>query len=106
MATRKKPVKKPAARTKAARPSAKPVVFACTAPHAQHVALAGDFNGWDPQAQPMKREADGAWTASLTLKAGTYQYKFVVDGDWREDEANPHRTWDAQGICNSVIEVA
>ncbi len=106
MVTKKKPAKKPAARKKPAQPKIQPIRFAYAAPDAQHVALAGDFNNWDPQAQPMQRGADGTWSVSLSLQPGTYQYKFVVDGDWREDHANPSRTWDAQGLCNSVIEVA
>lgn len=106
MVTKKNPARKPAARKKPARVKEKPVLFAYAAPDARHVALAGDFNHWDPQAQPMQRGADGTWAVSLPLRPGTYQYKFVVDGDWREDHANPNRTWDAQGVCNSVIEVA
>ncbi len=106
MVTKKKPAKKPAARKKPAQPKVKPVRVAYAAPDAQHVALAGDFNNWDPQAQPMQRGPDGTWSVSLLLRPGTYQYKFVVDGEWREDHANPHRSWDAQGACNSVLEVA
>ena len=106
MAASKKPAKKPAARRSPARPKPAGVTFTCHAPEAHHVALAGSFNNWDPQAQPMARGGEGTWTASLTLKPGTYQYKFVVDGDWREDPANPNRAWDANGVCNSVIEVA
>lgn len=106
MVTKKKPVKKATTGKKPAQPKAKPVMFAYAAPDAQHVALAGDFNSWDPQAQPMQRGADGTWSVSVSLRPGTYHYKFVVDGDWREDHANPHRTWDTQGVCNSVIEVA
>lgn len=106
MVTRKKPAKKPTTGKKPAPPKAKAVVFACPAPDAQQVSLAGDFNHWDPQTHPMQRGADGTWSVSLSLRPGTYQYKFVVDGDWREDHTNPNRTWDTQGVCNSVIEVA
>ncbi len=35
--------------------------FAVWAPHAQRVALVGDFNGWDTAATPMDRLPDGTW---------------------------------------------
>lgn len=45
------------------------------------VQVAGEFNGWSPQA--MTRGGDGAWTASLGEQdPGEYGYKFIVDGAW------------------------
>ena len=35
--------------------------FAVWAPHAQRVALVGDFNGWDAAGTPMGRLPDGTW---------------------------------------------
>lgn len=37
--------------------------FAVWAPHAQRVALVGDFNGWDIDATPMDRLPDGTMGA-------------------------------------------
>ena len=54
--------------------------FYCHAPHALQVSLVGDFNGWDPQATPMIRQADGRWRASLELSHGYHQYLFLVEG--------------------------
>jgi len=54
--------------------------FFCTAPHAQCVALVGDFNDWDPTATPMCRMSDDRWMASLELPHGYHQYVFLVDG--------------------------
>jgi 1,4-alpha-glucan branching enzyme len=68
--------------------------------------LAGDFNGWDAQAQPMVKGSDGVWSATVKLKPGAYQYKFVVDGEWSEDHTNSHRAWTAEGTVNSVVEVS
>ena len=36
-------------------------------PDAQSVGLAGDFNGWNPAATPMKQRKDGCWWATLRL---------------------------------------
>ena len=33
-------------------------------------------------ALEMHRGADGIWRVTTTLKPGTWQYKFVVDGNW------------------------
>jgi len=56
------------------------VDFFCHAPDAAHVSLIGDFNGWRPEATPMRRMPDGNWMASLDLLHGHHQYLFVVDG--------------------------
>jgi 1,4-alpha-glucan branching enzyme len=57
------------------------VTFAVWAPTAQHVALVGDFNGWDPTATPMQNIGEaGIWT---TLAAGAehgQRYKYAVTG--------------------------
>ncbi len=58
----------------------KPVNFVCIAPQAKHVNLVGDFNDWDPNAQPMKRQPDGSWTTQVTLGHGHHHYMFLVDG--------------------------
>lgn len=60
--------------------TAKPVNFVCIAPSARKVTLVGDFNDWHPDAQPMKRQVDGSWTAQVTLGHGHHHYQFMVDG--------------------------
>jgi 1,4-alpha-glucan branching enzyme len=91
-------------RTPAVR--AKKVTVRYTAPGALHVALAGEFNGWSTDAEPMTRGRGGVWSAVLVLPPGTYQYKFLVDGEWREDDTNPKRVVVDHGVVNSVLEVA
>jgi 5'-AMP-activated protein kinase regulatory beta subunit len=56
--------------------------FTCVAPTAERVFLAGTFNSWDPSATPMLWDSSGAWALFLDLAPGTYEYKFVVDGEW------------------------
>lgn len=50
--------------------------------------LAGDFNGWDPVALPM-RKRQGRFSATVTLAAGAqHQYRYVTDqGVWLNDTA-------------------
>jgi len=64
----------------AARKTVKPINFVCVAPGAHKVMLIGDFNDWDPQAQPLKRRVDGSWTTQIPLSHGHHHYLFLVDG--------------------------
>lgn len=58
----------------------KPVNFLCLSPEAKSVSIVGDFNGWDPVVNPMKRHVDGSWQGQLTLSLGHHQYGFMIDG--------------------------
>ena len=73
---------------------------------AREVALAGDFNGWEPSS--LRREEDGLWRLALDPPAaGRYRYKFVVDGArWTEDPANGFKDHDGFGGLNSILNVA
>jgi len=101
---------KPAAARKAKaaskKPATKAVVFTVHAEKGKNVCLAGDFNGWDPSAKKMAFKArKGIYTASVKLAAGTYQYKFVIDGVWCADPENVNAVPNDQGTFNSVITV-
>jgi 1,4-alpha-glucan branching enzyme len=101
--------KKPAAVSGGQRRSLskKVVLFEYFDPAAQIVTVAGEFNGWDALAKPLKRDAAGLWRGTVRLEAGTYQYKFVVNGErWEEDPLNPHHVPNAYGSFNSIREVS
>jgi CubicO group peptidase (beta-lactamase class C family) len=68
------------------------------------VTLAGSFNGWSDLANRCARER-AAWTCRIDLAPGSYQYKFVVDGEWIVDPANPRALRDERGNRNSLIIV-
>ena len=53
----------------------------------------------------LDRTPDGGWWKGLRLKPGRYQYKFIIDGDWVADAANPRRARSSLGTDNSVIDV-
>ncbi len=59
---------------------------------ARAVFLAGDFNGWSATRDAMTRGgASGDFTREVVLPAGArVDYKFVVDGRWILDPANPN----------------
>ena len=44
------------------------------------------------------------WTVKVPLEAGTYQYKFIVDGEWRIDPGNPEVVTTSMGARNSSTE--
>lgn len=46
---------------------------------ARHIAVVGDFNGWGASEIPLAMNAEGVWTASVTLPPGAHEYAFVVD---------------------------
>jgi len=58
----------------------KPVNFFCNAPEARHVTVVGDFNDWQADANPMRRQPDGGWAAQIPLHHGHHLYLFLVDG--------------------------
>ena len=72
---------------------------------AKRVSLSGDFNGWSPDATPMKRYDDGHWETTIELAPGRYEYKFVRDGEWMPDLLAHENVWNQHGTLNSVIEV-
>lgn len=83
------------------------VRFVLFAPAAHQVGLAGTFNGWNPQATPMRRVgSDGVWTVTIALPLGQHQYGFMVDGRrWVPDPAAPSVD-DGFGRRNSVLSLS
>ncbi len=73
------------------------------------VRIAGDFNGWVPdrgvRSLIASEGGDRVWTKVLTLEPGTYQYRYVVDGEWREDPTNPESAPGPTGQPNSILMV-
>lgn len=76
------------------------------APGASRVFVVGDFNGWDPAANRMRRMKDGSFRARLDLEPGTYQYKFVADGSWVHDGEAERQVSDGHGGFNSLVTVS
>lgn len=63
----------------------KKIRFEFYSPVAKEVSLAGNFNQWNPKANPMKKYNKGIWKITLPLKPGRYEYRFHVDGKWEND---------------------
>ena len=67
--------------------------------------VAGTFNQWRPDANPLEPSADGEWTARLSLRSGQYEYRFVVDGVWTDDPRAATRVPNGHGGMNAVVVV-
>ena len=98
--TRKCAAKKPAVK----KATTKNVTFTVHADKGKAVYVAGEFNKWNPTAKKMAYKT-GVYTATVKLAAGTYQYKFVIDGTWCADPENANAVPNDQGTFNSVITV-
>jgi len=89
-----------------ARNMAKPVTFYCSAPTGKSVSLVGDFNGWNPVANPMRRQADGRWFIQVQLTHGHHRYCFLVDGKLTLDPGGLGITRNDRNERVSLIEVS
>ena len=80
-------------------------IFRFEACRANRVKLAADFTGWEKQPIDLRQMEDGTWQVAVELPVGQYSYRFLVDGEWRDDprcldyEPNPF------GTINAVITV-
>ncbi len=72
--------------------------------NAKKVYIAGKFNDWREKELLMNKTADG-WELPLYLAEGTHTYRFIADGRWFEDAANPDRLPNEYGEYNSVIRL-
>lgn len=83
----------------------KRVDFSIHAPDANDVKLAGDFTDWEQAPAPMRRLKSGAWKKTVYLPFGAYQYRYVIDGEWKNDPDSALREPNPFGEENDVCVV-
>ncbi len=82
------------------------IAFKHDAPKAEKVSIAGDFNDWDTERTPLKKNFGGLWEVPLRLTHGRHRYVFVVDGECVLDpNANGTEKTD-EGYKTSLIFVS
>ena len=81
------------------------VTFRLKAPSVKEVILMGDFNNWDANSHPMEKGENGVWKVSIMIPPGKYEYKLLVDGQWRLDSGNKQTVLNSLGIENNVLTV-
>ena len=89
-----------------ARFTAQGLLFVQPVGDARQMAIAGEFNGWDPATLPMQHDAAlGVWQACVPVTPGRYRYQLVVDGQAMPDPHNPRSEQDGDGRQCSVVEM-
>lgn len=78
------------------------VTFSFPGSSDQKVLVAGSFNDWQERPLTFK---NGRFSLKVMLAPGEYQYKFLVNGEWHLDDANPNFTPNGFGTLNSVLVV-
>jgi len=81
------------------------VHFSVESARAREVFLMGDFNNWDPKAHPMKNDGNGLWVKSVIIPPGKYEYKYLIDGEWKEDPKNEQTCPNCFGTLNSILNL-
>ncbi len=92
-------------KVKAATPALKKVVLSVRLAGAKEVIATGDFSGWAHDSIRLQRDGENTWKATLTLAPGEYQYRLLVDGEWREDPGATRRVPNPYGTENCVLVV-
>ena len=79
--------------------------FFFTAPGANSVQLVGDFTQWTERPINLRMGAKGIWHAKVELEPGEHRYRFLVDGQWRDDPECRLHVSNPYGGQDSVREV-
>jgi len=80
--------------------------FSFRAPDASSVQLAGDFTQWQESPIGLQKGSDGIWRVVVQLPPGTHHYRFIVDGEWRDDPECILRAPNPFGSENMTRQVA
>lgn len=68
------------------------------------VLLVGDFTHWQRGGLPLRQNQHGVWEVTVALPPGQHSYRFVVDGEWRDDPECKLRVLNPFGGHNMVRE--
>lgn len=81
------------------------VEFTFHSPEAMSVYVAGEFNSWNRESLPMKKDKDGIWRAKVKWLHGRYEYKLFADNAWVEDLPDTETVFNPFGTKNFIISV-
>jgi len=82
------------------------VLFVQPGDQGAQLAIAGDFNQWQPEQTPLQRNDKlGIWEACINVPPGRYHYRLVVDGQWQNDPYNKQTETNPFGELNNIVEV-
>jgi 1,4-alpha-glucan branching enzyme len=105
-ASRTEALVRPPSNEESRRPDTKKVHFRLRAEPGSAVFVAGSFNDWNPNRHRLEdATGTGDYRATLGLKPGRFEYKFVSDGVWCVDPECPDWARNNYGSLNSVLTV-
>jgi hypothetical protein len=71
---------------------------------ADRISLTGDFNNWRENDILLQQTRSGVWQAAVDLPLGArYQFRYVVDGQWRTDSHADGISDNIYGTQNSFV---
>ena len=71
---------------------------------ADRIYLTGDFNDWQSDDIVLNQTRSGVWQATLDLPLGkSYEFRYVIDGQWRTDSHADGISENDYGSQNSVV---
>ena len=85
--------------------TAKTVSFSTRMAGARSVRVTGDFTNWSAEGIALEPAAGGEWKAALKLAPGQYQYRLLVDGQWRDHPEAQKRVQNPFGSENGILIV-
>lgn len=77
--------------------------FVLQASGAKEVFVYGSFDRWS-KGHKLEKKAFGQWTLDMELARGRYEYKFLVDGEWRINNDAPSID-DGFGSVNNLLSI-
>jgi hypothetical protein len=86
--------------------SLKKVPLKIKADGAREVVLTGDFTQWAKDQIRLTPTSGGEWITVLELAPGEYQYRLIVDGEWRDHSEASKKIGNPFGTQNCVLTVA
>jgi hypothetical protein len=101
-----KKAKAPVSPVPASAPAMKKIPLKVKAEGAKEVVLTGDFTQWAKDRIRLTPTSGGEWITVLELAPGDYQYRLIVDGEWRDHPDAPKRIGNPFGTQNCVLTVA
>ena len=90
----------------AQKPSSRRVPFKVKLAGVKEVVVTGEFTGWAKDKLRLAKSPNGDWTGTIELAPGEYQYRLLVDGEWRDDPTAEARVPNGYGTTNCVLKVS
>jgi 1,4-alpha-glucan branching enzyme len=82
------------------------VTFSIAAPDATSVVVAGDFNNWSESEFELKKLKSGTFKGTVNLETEkTYQFKYIIDGQWANDADADGSVFNEYASENSVLKL-